>query len=151
MVHRGEKSKPVFVVVDRGDLGDKVKAILESLGVGPDIRGFASVLEVLGESGPKTAAGLIVSTAAAGPFLQDLLRWTDREQTDQVPTLVVGKDSDEQALEMVLGKEHVRWIDVSEIEPRLNHFVHLAIEVNDLRSFHDAHEAMAAQLRGVGV
>jgi hypothetical protein len=147
MVHRGEKSKPVFVVVDRGDLGDKVKAILESLGVGADIRGFASVLEVLGESGPKTAAGLIVSTAAAGPFLQDLLRWTDREQTDQVPTLVVGKDSDEQALEMVLGKEHVRWIDVSEIEPRLNHFVHLAIEVNDLRSFHDAHEAMAAQLR----
>lgn len=145
--NRIERRPATLVVVDRGNVAERVREIIGRWSIRANVLGFTSVLEVLGESGPKSAAGLIVSTQATGPFLQDLLRWTDREQDDRVPTVVLGRDSDEEALDVVLGKEHVRWIDADAAPAELERAVLLAVEVHDLRSFHVTHEALAAQLR----
>ena len=135
------------MVVDRAGLADTVRAIADRLGAQVDVMAYASVLEVLGERGPASAAGLVASAQATGPFLADLLRWTDREHQERVPAAVVGKDSDEEALGAVLGKEHVRWVDTGEIEARLTAWLPLALEVHDLRAYRAQHDAIAAQLR----
>lgn len=147
MAHRVERRKATFVVVDRGNIADQIRAITDRLGASVNVLGFSSVLEVLGENGPPTAAGLIASTQAPGPFLGDLLRWSDREHDSRIPTAVVGRDTDEDAVAAILGRDHVRWIDAGELEEKLERWIQTSLEVNDLRAFHAQHEALAAQLR----
>lgn len=147
MVLRNDRRRATLVVVDRSNLAETVRGIAEKLGATIDVVAYTSVLEVLGDKGPASAAGLIVAAQAAGPFLPDLLRWTDREHQDRVPGAVVGKDGDEEALAVVLGKEHVRWVDVTEVEARLTDWMPLALEVHDLRAYRAQHDAIAAQLR----
>ena len=72
-----ERPLPKLVVVERDGLGEKINEIAERLKVELQILPFSSVLEVVGESGPASASGLICSVSAAGPFLKDLLRWTE--------------------------------------------------------------------------
>jgi hypothetical protein len=147
VAHRVERRKATIVVVDRGGIADNVRSFTERVGAPVQVLPFSSVLEVLGESGPQNAAGLIATTAATGPFLGDLLRWTDREHDSRIPAAVVGRDSDEEAVASILGRDHVKWIDAQEVDQKLDKWVQLAIEVNDLRAFHAQHEALAAQLR----
>ena len=62
---------------------------------------------------PSAPFALVVSVAASGPFLTDLLRWTESSVEQRVPTLVLGGggDDDEAAARMILGRDHVRWLD----------------------------------------
>jgi hypothetical protein len=147
MAPRVERRKPSFVVVDRGGVADKVRATAERLGAPIQVVPMASVLEVLGENGPASASGLVATTAATGPFLLDLLRWTDRDHESRIPAAVVGTESDESAVQATLGRDHVRWIDAGDADGEIERWLQLALEVHDLRGFHAQHEAIAAQLR----
>lgn len=147
MVLRVERRKPTFVVVDRAGVADEIRRMTERLAAPVNVESYASVLEVLGENGPASAAGLVAATAATGPFLADLLRWSDRDHESRIPTAVLGSDGDEEALAAILGRDHVRWIDVASREELLFRWVCMALEVHDLRLFLAQHETIAGQLR----
>lgn len=144
---KAERQPPEIVVVDRQDLADRISAVAERRGTPVLVRRFGSVLEVLGEGGPKGAAGLLCSVAAAGPFLADLLRWTDREPTSRIPAAVVGGKGDDAAVEVVLGRDHARWIDLARFEEGVSDWLPIAMEVHDLRRFREEHERLASSLR----
>ena len=91
MATRPERRIPTLVVVDRGDLGDAIERIAKDAGLGVEVARYTSVLDVVGENGPSTAAAVICTVGSAGPFLQDLLRWTDREHGSRIPAAVIGE------------------------------------------------------------
>lgn len=136
-----------IVVVDRSDLGDRVQALLEELRGGITVKRFASVLDVLGEGGPIDANGLVVNVGAAGPFLHDLLRWTDRSSDSRVPAAVIGGEADQGAVGAVLVRDHVQWIDAHRVEAALRAWLPVALEVMDLRAFRREHDRLASSLR----
>lgn len=142
-----ERRKAQIVVVDRENLAERIDNLANARGLPVQVAPFASVLEVVGEKGPAGAAGLVLSVKAAGPFLHDLLRWTDRDEDLRIPTAVIGRDSDESAISAVLGRDHVKWIDAENPDEALEKWLLLAIEVQDLRAFRAQHDAIAAQLR----
>ncbi len=142
-----ERRKPTIVIVDREDLADRAEAICTNKKLGVNVARFSSILEVVGENGPSGAAGVLCSVSAAGPFLQDLLRWTDREHVSRIPSAVVGSDSDEAAVAAVLGRDHVRWIDAAGVDAGLESFLPTSVETHDLRMFRAQHDTLATQLR----
>lgn len=142
-----DRRKPTIVVVDRGDLAERVETVCSNRSLTVNVARFSSVLEVVGDSGPSSSAGVLCSVSAAGPFLQDLLRWTDREHISRIPSAVIGEDSDEAAVAAVLGRDHVRWIDAAEVDARLDDFLPTAVETHDLRMFRAQHDTLATQLR----
>lgn len=144
---KSERAAPEIVVVDRQDLADRVDALAARRGTPVLVKRFGSVLEVLGEGGPKSAAGLLCSVSATGPFLGDLLRWTDREPTSRIPAAVVGGKGDDAAVEVVLGRDHARWIDLQRFDEGVAEWLPIAMEVHDLRRFREAHERLAQVLR----
>lgn len=147
MSPRPERKKPIIVVVDRGALADRIEHIAVQLSAELDVRRHASVLEVVGDSGPQGAAGVLCHVSATGPFLQDLLRWTDREYTSRIPAAIVGTDGDDAAVSAVLGRDHAKWIEESKIDEGLNEWLPVALEAHDLRYFRAMHDALATQLR----
>ncbi len=142
-----ERQPPEIVIVDRQDLAERVEALALERGTPVQVRRFGSVLEVLGEGGPRAPAGLLCSVSATGPFLGDLLRWTDREPNSRAPAAVVGGSGDEAAVEVVLGRDHARWIDAERVREGLAEWLPVALEVHDLRSFREQHERLAQVLR----
>ena len=143
-----ERPLPKLVVVERDGLGEKINEIAERLKVELQILPFSSVLEVVGESGPASASGLICSVSAAGPFLKDLLRWTEPgDHRDRISTAVIGKDSDESAIDAIIGRDHVQWINAENAEAGMESWLSAAMEVYDLRLFRAQHNQMARTLR----
>jgi len=143
-----ERPTPTIVVVERDALSDQIKAVASQLRAKVEVVSFASVLEIIGESGPSSASGLICTAAAAGPFLQDLLRWTEPgDHNARICTAVIGQDSDDAALNAIVGRDHVHWIDSKSIEQGMKDWISAAIEVFDLRRFRLQHEEMAKVLR----
>ncbi len=144
---RLERNAPEILVVDRQDLSDQVESVAKELGTPVVVRRFGSVLEVLGDGGPRGGAGLLCSVSATGPFLGDLLRWTDRDPNSRIPAAVVGGSNDGDSVEVVLGRDHARWIDAQRLSAGLAEFLPVAVEVQDLRSFREEHDRLAQALR----
>ncbi len=147
MSGRLDRKRPVLVVVDRGDLADELQASLQAAELDAVLMRFGSVLEVVGENGPSDVAGLVASVASAGPFLQDLLRWTDRDHITRVAAAVIGTDADRAAINVVLGRDHVQWVEASRRTEQLLTWARAALEVYDLRAFRARHDALATSLR----
>lgn len=147
MSARIERRPPEIIIVDRNELADRVEAVARELGTPVMIRRFGSVLEVLGDGGPRGGAGLLCSVAATGPFLGDLLKWTDRDPSSRIPAAVVGGSSDEASVEVVLGRDHARWIDAQRLGEGLAEWLPVAVEVQDLRGFREQHDRLAQALR----
>ena len=147
MARKMDRPRPQIAVVDRADLAATLERAAQSVGIDAQVSAHTSVLEVIGESGPQDVAGLLASVSAAGPFLQDLLRWTDREGKLRVPSAVVGGDDDADAVNAVVGHDHVRWIDNNNIEAQVAEWLKVTVETFDLRTFRHQHDTIATQLR----
>ena len=147
MTSMASRINPSVIVVDRERLADRVEAIASGLSVPIAVARYTSVLEVVGEQGPAHSDGVVCSATAAGPFLQDLLRWTDREHRSRIPAAVVGTDADENAVNVVLGRDHASWVSAAELEEKLGAWLSMAYEVHDLRAFRKQHDDLATQLR----
>jgi hypothetical protein len=142
-----ERKKANVVVVDRESLADKVQALASARELPLMVSRHASVLEVLSDSGPSQAAGVLCSVGSTGPLLQDLLRWTDRDHDNRIPAAVVGRDQDAESVDSVLSRDHVRWIDARDLDEALTQWLMVALEIQDIRAFRVQHEAIATQLR----
>jgi hypothetical protein len=142
-----ERRKANIIVVDRENLADKVQALATARELPLTVSRHASVLEVLSDSGPANAAGVLCSVGSTGPLLQDLIRWTDRDHEARVPAAVVGKDTDAESVDSLLSRDHVRWIDSRFLDEQLTAWLMVALEIQDLRAFRAQHEAIASQLR----
>lgn len=138
-----------LAVVDRAGLAAEFESIARAEGWGVDVVSCSSALEIVGDSSPGPLGGLVVSVDASGPFLTDLLRWTESSGTQRVPTLVIGanRPEDEAAARMVLGREHVRWLDAGPDKARLQEWLGVAYEVHEVRGFRSDHDATAQALR----
>jgi hypothetical protein len=149
MVHKPSIQKFRLAVVDRGGLASSFEGLIREQDWPIEVLSCASALEVIGENGPGPVEGLAVSVAAAGPFLTDLLRWTDGSGDRRVPALLAGSgvDSDEAAARMSLTREHVRWIAANPDRGALLEWLRRSFEVHLLRSYRREHEAIAAAIR----
>lgn len=147
MALRNTKTKFTLAVVDRAGLAGEIEAIARLKGVDCDVLSCTSVLEVVGENGPGAVSGLAASASAAGPFLPDLLRWTESLFDQRIPTVIVGSEIDDEAVRMVVGRGHVRWVDQDSSGDTLSHWLMVALEVHQLRSFRRAHDGLATTLR----
>lgn len=134
------------VVIDRGSLKDQVQAAAEKRQLSVSILPFTSVLDAMGERGPATAAGVVGMAEVLGPFITDLLRWTEQNGRARIPALIVGRDTDEDALDAMVGKDHVRWCDVDKLEEGLVDWLPIAVEVADLRLFRAEHDRIAQRI-----
>jgi hypothetical protein len=143
-----ERPTPKLVVVERDGLGDQIRAIADKLRVDIEILSFSSVLEVVGDSGPSSASGLICTVSAAGPFLKDLLRWTEPgDHRERISAAVIGEDTDEAAINTIIGRDHVHWINAATSVNGMESWLAAAMEVYDLRLFRSQHDEMARVLR----
>jgi len=149
MAHRPSIRKFRLVVVDRGGLSSTFEAIIREKDWPLEVLSCASALEVVGENGPGVVEGLAVSVAASGPFLTDLLRWTDANVDRRVPTILIGGggEQDESAARMSLAREHVKWCEPTPNKQILADWLQKAYEVHLLRSYRREHEAIASALR----
>jgi hypothetical protein len=149
MANRTPRPKFRLLVVDRKGLANEIETMARERGWAIDVIACTSALEVMGENGPTQVGGLAVSVMAAGPFMMDLLRWSENSTAERIPSLVLGagNDADEEAARMLLGREHVRWLDGKAPRTELTDWLLSAIEVHDLRSFRTEHDAIAAALR----
>lgn len=142
--------RPTFrlAVVDRAQLGAELEAIARQRDWEVEVLACSSALEIVGEGGPGPIGGLVVSVAASGPFLTDLLRWTE-SNSHRIPSLVLGagRPEDEAAARMVLGREHVRWLDAQPDTEALARWLMVALEVHELRAFRAEHDRIAQALR----
>ncbi len=138
-----------LAVVDRAGLAGTFEAIARERGWAVEVVACSSVLEIVGDAGPAQLGGLAVSVAASGPFLTDLLRWTETSVTQRVPTLVLGagREDDEAAARMTLGRGHVRWLDARFDREALAEWLLVAIEVHEIRGFRSEHDAVSQALR----
>ncbi|MCK6549629.1 hypothetical protein L6R52_27585 [Myxococcota bacterium] len=138
-----------LVVVDRKGLANQLDTLARERGWAVDVVNCTSALEVVGENGPSNVGGLAISVSAAGPFIMDLLRWAENKFEQRVPTAVIGAgaESDEEAARMILGRDHVRWVDPAIAEAELGTWLLTAIEVHELRAYRNEHDSVAAALR----
>lgn len=141
-------NKPPFrlAVIDRENLAEAFRSKV------PDhaqVLPRASVLELLNDTKTGAYAGLVVNVAAAGPFLGDLLRWTEATMSRRVPTLVVasGGPEDTAAARLLTGRSHVSWMAAERPEQVIQDWIHLAVEVEAIRFAILEHEAVARRLR----
>jgi hypothetical protein len=149
MASNAPQRKFKLVVVDRKGLASEMESIARERGFGVDVVSCTSALEVVGENGPTGVGGLAISVSASGPFVMDLLRWAENKFDQRVPTLVIGAgtESDEEAARMLLGREHVKWLDQNAKQADLALWLVTAIEVHELRAYRSEHDAIAAALR----
>lgn len=149
MANNAPQRKFKLVVVDRKGLASEMESIAREKGYSVDVVSCTSALEVVGENGPTGVGGLAISVGASGPFVMDLLRWAENKFDQRVPTLVIGAgtDSDEEAARMLLGREHVKWLDPNTKASDLGEWLVTAIEVNELRAYRSEHDGIAAALR----
>jgi len=138
-----------IAVVDRAGLAAELESIARERSWPVEVMSCSSALEIVGDSGPGPLGGLVVSVGASGPFLTDLLRWTESTATQRVPTLVIGagRPEDEAAARMVLGREHVKWLDPSPEKEELAKWLVVALEVHEVRAFRSEHDGIAQALR----
>lgn len=146
-----EAPRRVFrlAVVDRAGLSATCESIAREHGWTVEVVACSSVLEIVGDAGPGQLGGLAVSVAASGPFLTDLLRWTESSAIQRVPTLVIGagRDDDEAAARMTLGRGHVRWLDAGPSHDAVAEWMLTAIEVHEIRGYRSEHDAVSQALR----
>lgn len=138
-----------IAVVDRAGLAAELEAIAREQSWPVEVLSCSSALEIVGDSGPGPLGGLVVSVGASGPFLTDLLRWTESTAAQRVPTLVIGagRPEDEAAARMVLGREHVKWLDPDPGKEALSTWLSVALEVHEVRAFRSEHDGIAQALR----
>lgn len=138
-----------LAVVDRAGLSGELESIAREKKWSIDVLSCSSALEIVGDSGPGQLGGLIVSVGASGPFLTDLLRWTESNTVQRVPTLVIGsgREEDEAAARMILGRGHVRWLDAQPASEAIAKWLLVALEVHELRAFRGEHDSIAQALR----
>ena len=138
-----------LAVVDREGLAARFETLARDRGWSVDVVACTSVLEIVGDAGPGQLGALVVSVSASGPFLTDLLRWTESSAVVRVPTLVIGagREDDEAAARMVLGRGHVRWLDADPDLEALADWLLVAIEVHELRGYRSEHESISQALR----
>ncbi len=138
-----------LAVVDRAGLAGVFESIARRKGLSVEVVSCSSALEVVGEGGPGAIGGLAVSVGASGPFLTDLLRWSESGVNMRVPTLVigVGNDDDEAAARMILSREHVGWRDAEPDPEALQTWLMVALEVHELRSYRAEHDSVSGALR----
>jgi hypothetical protein len=138
-----------LVVLDRRGLANEIESLARERSWSIEVLSTSSALEVVGENGPSGVGGLVISVAAAGPFMMDLLRWAENKFEQRVPTAVIGAgvETDEEAARMLLGREHVKWVDAKAPQTELGQWLLTAIEVHELRGYRSEHDAVAAALR----
>lgn len=138
-----------LAVVDRAGLAATIEGIARDRGWAVEVLACTSVLEIVGDAGPGQLGGLVVSVAASGPFLTDILRWTESAAIVRVPTLVVGagREDDEAAARMVLGRGHVRWLDAEPSVEAMAEWLLVAIEVHEIRAYKAEHDSISQALR----
>lgn len=138
-----------LAVVDRAGLAAEFESIAREKDWPVDVLSCSSALEIVGDSGPGPLGGLVVSVGASGPFLTDLLRWTESTASQRVPTLVLGagRPEDEAAARMVLGREHVKWLDPEPAREALSEWLAVALEVHEVRAFRSDHDGIAQAMR----
>lgn len=149
MARDGSRRTFRLAVVDRADLAATLESIAREHGWPVEVVACKSVLEIVGDAGPGQLGGLAVSVAASGPFLTDLLRWTESSAILRVPTLVIGagREDDEAAARMILGRGHVRWLDAQPDRAALADWMLVAIEVHEIRGYRGLHDGVAQGLR----
>lgn len=137
-----------LAVVDREGLAGRMEAASREYGA-IEVLSCSSALEIVGDSGPGQLGGLVISVGASGPFLTDLLRWTESSTAERVPTLVIGtgRSEDEAAARLILGRAHVRWLDRKPDEASLKSWLEQALEVHEVRTFRGEHDSIAQALR----
>lgn len=138
-----------LAVVDRAGLAAEFESIAREKVWGVEVLSCSSALEIVGDSGPGPLGGLVVSVGASGPFLTDLLRWTESSVQQRVPTLVIGagREEDEAAARMVLGREHVKWMDAEHTREALGEWLMVALEAHEVRAYRAEHDSIAQALR----
>lgn len=138
-----------LAVVDRAGLAMTFESIAREKGWPVEVVACSSVLEIVGDAGPGQLGGLVVSVGASGPFLTDLLRWTESTAVLRVPTLVIGagREDDEAAARMILGRGHVRWLDAEPSQEALAEWLLVAIEVHEIRGYRSEHDGVSQALR----
>ncbi len=137
-----------LALVDRTGLATEFESIARDRNWGVELISCSSALEIVGDAGPTNLSGLVVSVTAAGPFLTDVLRWSE-SSLQRIPTLLVGsgKSEDEAARRIILGREHVRWRGPGPTRADLAEWLVTAIEIHDLRVLRAEHDALAQSLR----
>ena len=138
-----------LAVVDREGLSTEFEALARQETWSVEVLSCRSALEIVGDSGPGPLGGLAISVAASGPFLTDLLRWTESNATQRVPTLLIGtgRPEDEAAARMILGREHVKWLDATPERAALAEWLITALEVHEVRAFRSEHDGIAQAIR----
>ncbi len=138
-----------IAVVDRAGLAGQLESIAREKEWPVDVLSCSSALEIVGDGGPGPLGGLVVSVAASGPFLTDLMRWTESSVAQRIPTLLIGagRPEDEAAARMVLGRDHVQWIGADPTPVQLAEWLVVALEVHELRVFRSEHDSIAQSLR----
>lgn len=149
MAPKTQRRKLRLAVIDRSGLAGEFESIARDKGWSVDVMSCSSALEIIGESGPQGVGGLAASVTACGPFLTDVLRWTENQVQGRVPTILVGSGAGEDAAaaRMILSREHVRWCEPSARGAELPNWLLMAIEVHELRAFRREHDACAGSLR----
>ncbi|MEM7675941.1 MAG: helix-turn-helix domain-containing protein [Myxococcota bacterium] len=138
-----------LAVVDRAGLSGDFETLARAESWPVEVLSCRSALEIVGDSGPGPLGGLVISVAASGPFLTDLLRWTESNATQRVPTLLIGtgRPEDEAAARMILGREHVKWLDADPERKALSEWLVAALEVHEVRAFRSEHDSIAQAIR----
>ena len=143
--------RPPFrlAIVDRAGLSGRFETVARSHTWEVEVLACSSALEIVGEGGPGPIGGLVVSVSASGPFLTDLLRWTESSAQHRLPTLVMGagRPEDEAAARMVLGREHAQWLPAAASDVDLSAWLSVALEVHEVRAFRAEHDRIAQSLR----
>ena len=149
MAPKAPRRKFRLAVVDRAGLAAEIEAIAREKDWPVDVLSCSSALEIVGDGGPGPLGGLVVSVSASGPFLTDLLRWTESSVTQRIPTLIIGagRPEDEAAARMILGREHVSWMDASPTKESLASWLVIGLEVHEVRLFRAEHDGIAQALR----
>jgi hypothetical protein len=148
MIARNAQRRFRMAVVDRFGLAGELEQIARENSWNVEVIACSSALELVGESGPGQVDGLAITVATAGPFLTDLLRWTD-SSTQRVPSLLVGsgKPDDESARRLILGREHIRWRESGHDKTHLAEWLLMALEVKAARAYRSDHDGLAQALR----
>jgi hypothetical protein len=138
-----------LAVVDRSGMAGTIEALARANDWPIELLACASSLEVLAEGTAPNIGALVVSVAAAGPFLPDLLRWSDGNGSERTPVLVMGSNApdDDTAARLVVSREHATWLDSAASETSLKEWLEVAVEVHALRLFRREHDAIAGSLR----
>ena len=143
-----KRAAPRIAVVDRGQLHEQVTTIATLLDIDVQLLIYETVLEVVGDNGPADLAAIVCSTSTAGPFLRDLLAWSDREELKTpILTCLVAQESETEAIEHAISYQHVHWSEASEARSTLREWLKSTVEVFDLRYFREQHQSAASKLR----